>query len=227
MLKKEKQNERTHLLIVGLPRSGTSILASLVGAHSRVSIVCEDFGRIWTSVLGKPVVGNKLCVPRQISWHKHNSTIIKILKRFGLFKIWPKSHYSIQDYLQLPNLKIIVINRDLDDIRKSMVNRGELKWTGITGKVKSKKISERIIDYTVENGAKILDRLSNRKEVVSVEFDQLLYSPDSVLKEICSFIGVPFEEKMIDRGPQWNWMYPKESSQGLNVSKASENYKDK
>ena len=55
--------EPTPLLLLGAPRSGTTLLATMISRHSEIAIINED--RSWATrrTLGKAAVGNKRCVP--------------------------------------------------------------------------------------------------------------------------------------------------------------------
>lgn len=220
LFKKEYQQDRTHLLILGLPRSGTSILASLIGAHSKISLICEDFGRSWIDAIGKPVVGNKLCVPRQIDMNRSRNLGVKLLNRAGFLKLWPKSLLSIEDYLEINNLKLILIRRNLADVRNSMENRDMVTWPTIKGEVKTKEVSGDEIEYTIEKGSQILTQLEQRKNAYSISFEELLNQTEPTLQQLCEFIGVSYEEQIIEEGPRWNWVYPEVSAKGIDKSKA-------
>ncbi|MFH5831721.1 sulfotransferase family protein [Halalkalibaculum sp. DA3122] len=220
LIRRKKQEERTHLLILGLPRSGTSLLASLLGAHSKASVICEDFGRSWMDVLGKPVVGNKLCVPRQIDLDRRRTIAVKLANRLGLLKRWPKSTYSINDYLIIPNLRLILIERDPVDVRNSIQNRGAVTWTGMDGTIKNREISTNEIDYTIDRGTAILDTLKPRENARTLSFKDLINQTDSVLKDLLPFIGLSYEEGLVENGTRWNWMYPKVSEKGIDADKA-------
>jgi hypothetical protein len=57
MLNHDSQTERTHVLILEAPRSGASILASLVVAHPDIALCSEDFRNTWTTAIGKTGCG--------------------------------------------------------------------------------------------------------------------------------------------------------------------------
>jgi len=58
--------EPTHLLIIGAPRSGTTLLAAMIGAHSKVAMLIEDRFFSIKKLTGKEVLANKLCIPHQL-----------------------------------------------------------------------------------------------------------------------------------------------------------------
>ena len=55
------------LLIIGPPRSGTTLLAALLAAHSHIGVIMEGMGYDARHLLGVEVWANKLCVPNQIT----------------------------------------------------------------------------------------------------------------------------------------------------------------
>ena len=97
--------EPTHLLLLGAPRSGTTLLATMISRHSEIAIMNEDRGWAMRRILGKAVVGNKRCVPNQIELKKRGVLHFRFLKSLGLAMEYQSSQYSIEEYLGLPNSK--------------------------------------------------------------------------------------------------------------------------
>ena len=54
------------ILILGCQRSGTTLLASVLGRHSEVNMLFESTTDDTLKLIGKKYQGNKLCVWRQI-----------------------------------------------------------------------------------------------------------------------------------------------------------------
>lgn len=219
MLRRKAQKNRKHLLIVGIPRSGTSLLASLIGAHPKVSITNEDFTNNWLSNIGKPVVGNKLCVPRQLDWSRRNTISVRLLNKFGLLTLWPKSRYAVTNYLKLPNLHIIGIKRSSDQVYKSLKNRGAVTWKSLGGNISKKPLSEKIINYTITMGEEILDRLEAKENSYFLEFEQLLDNTEKEIQAVFNYLDLEYRKGIIAQGTKWNWIYPKVSEKGINKSK--------
>ena len=219
MLRRKAQRNRKHLLVVGLPRSGTSLLASLIGAHPKVSMTNEDFTKNWLSNIGKPIVGNKLCVPRQLDWDRKNTISIRLLNKFGLLTLWPKSRYAITDYLNLPNLQIIGIKRNSDQVYKSLCNRGAVTWKPLGGDISKKPLSEEVIDYTITRGKEILGRLEAKDNSYFINFEQLLENTEKEIQLVFEKLNLEYNESIISQATKWNWMYPKVSKKGIDKSK--------
>lgn len=185
-----------HVLLIGAPRTGTTLLATMVGRHTEVGIVNEDVtGRGIDAVLGKQLTGNKLCVPNQIRLNRRSFAGERFLKRLGFVAEAPKSRYSIRDYLELPNLKVLAIIRDGTDSVSSMMARG---------KDRLKKAARRWGE-AIETIYELKQHYSDRVLVVS--FDELLLYPDKVMGRVCEFLGLIFQERMLD-GYKYNPYYP-------------------
>ncbi|HEX2228509.1 MAG TPA: sulfotransferase, partial [Candidatus Binatia bacterium] len=75
--------ELRHLLILGAPRSGTTLLATMISRHTEIGILNEDRGWAMRRLLGKTVVGNKRCVPNQIELKKRHPLHFRFLKTLG------------------------------------------------------------------------------------------------------------------------------------------------
>jgi hypothetical protein len=196
---------RNHVLVIGAPRSGTTLLATMIGSHSDVGMVNEDVNvRALGRVLGRPFTGVKLCVPNQIRLEKKSFFGSQMLKKFGLIAESPKSHYSITEFLSFPNLKVIGIIRNGNDAVHSMMVRGRSKL----GKA-ARRWSEAIETIHI-----VKQRYGERVLVVS--FDDLVLEPEATLRTACDFLGLSFEDRML-RGQNLNPYYPQA---GLDQEKA-------
>ncbi|MCD6234759.1 MAG: sulfotransferase [Candidatus Marinimicrobia bacterium] len=219
MLNRDSQADRTHVLILGAPRSGTSILASLIGAHPDIALCSEDFSNTWTTAIGKPVVGNKLCVPNQIQLTAKKNLITELLKRLGVWKRFPLSYYSVKDYLKIPNLKIIFIIRDRKKNAESMARRGSIKRYFLLFKWK-RKLKENEIKKILDQTYITKEILENRENVMTIRYKDLIREPEKTLTSIFNFLNVPVKDlqSIIKQGTRWNWMYS-DSSKSLDTSK--------
>lgn len=188
--------DRPYLLLLGAPRSGTTLLATMIGRHTDVGMLNEDVsGRGIGIILGKQVSGNKLCVPNQIGLIQRRSLGRRVLKKLGFVAEAPNSKYCIRDYLELPNLKVLAIIRDGNDSIASMMSRGKNKL-----KKAARRWSEAI---------EIIDELKRQygDRVLVVAFDDLLLQPGALLERVCKFLGITFQDQMLD-GYKHNPYYP-------------------
>ena len=196
---------RPYLLLIGAPRSGTTLLATMIGRHTDVGMLNEDVsGRGFGKILGKQVRGTKLCVPNQIRLSHRSFFGRRFLKKMGLVAEAPKSKYCIRDYLELPNLKILAIIRDGEDAVASMMARG---------KNRTRKAARRWRE-AIETIYELKHQYGER--VLVVTFDEVLLRPIVVLQKVCDFLGIGFQEQMLD-GHRHNPYYPEAE---LKVEKA-------
>ena len=167
----------------------------MIGRHTEVGIVNEDItGRGVASVLGKQVTGNKLCVPNQIRLNGRPFFGQRLLKNIGLVSEAPKSQYCIRDYLELPNVKVLAIIRDGNDTVSSMMHRGKT----------SVRKAARRWGEAIETIFEL--KQQERERILVVSFDDLVLHPVNTLEMVCKFLGLCFEERMLD-APQHNPYY--------------------
>ncbi|MGH7835109.1 MAG: sulfotransferase family protein [Candidatus Binatia bacterium] len=193
--KPESLHSRRHFLLIGAPRSGTTLLASMLGRHNDVAVINEDTtGKGLRKIVGKTVTGNKLCVPNQIRL-KRNIFAFRLLKKVGLVAESPRSRFSIEDYLELSNLSIVAIVRDGNDTISSMMERGKSSF---------KRASKRWAE-AIETIYELRTRLPAR--VLVLTFEDLVLNPEETLGAACSFLGLTFQKQMLE-GQRYNPKYP-------------------
>lgn len=197
--------ELSHLLILGAPRSGTTLLATMISRHTEITVLNEDKGWALRSVLGKAIVGNKRCVPNQIEIKKRRKLHFRFLKEFGIAKEFQSSKYSIEDYLTLPNIKVIAIIRSGDDVISSVMARSEKKF--------------RVASYRWRRSVEIIHELVTRypKIVLIVCFEDLVLRPQENMERVAAFLNVEYQDRMLE-GPKYNPYYPEP---GMNFSKVN------
>jgi len=187
---------REHILLIGAPRSGTTLLATMIGSHSDIGMVNEDVNiRALGRVLGKRFTGVKLCVPNQIRLEKKSFFGSGILKKWGFIAESPKSYFSIKEYLAIPNLKVIAIIRDGNDSVSSMMVRGKSKL-----KKAARRWGEAIETiYTIKT--------MHPDRVLIVSFENLVLDPIATMHAVCEFLGLALENRMLE-GHKLNPYYP-------------------
>jgi hypothetical protein len=187
-----------YLLVIGSPRSGTTLLASMIGAHSDVAMLIEDRTFAITKLTSKKVLANKLCIPHQIEIEKRGSKLKNLLRRrFNWFKNYPSSIENIEDYLALEGAKVICIVRHHQDVINSIMKRGKKDITIATSRwVRSIEIME-------ELHRKYTDR------VLVITYEDLVQATEPILLRASDFLGVSFQKDMLE-GYKYNILYPGE-----------------
>jgi sulfotransferase family protein len=187
---------REHVLLIGAPRSGTTLLGTMIGSHSDVGMVNEDVDiRALGRVMGKRFTGVKLCVPNQIRLEKKSFFGSQFLKKCGLIAESPKSYYSITEHLLNPDLKVIGIIRNGNDSVHSMMVRGRAKFH---------KAARRWCE-AIETIYTVNQRSPER--ILIVSFEDLILDPRVTIMKVCDFLGLTFEERMLE-GQKLNPYYP-------------------
>jgi len=193
------------LLLLGCQRSGTTLLAAMLGRHSEISMLFESTTDDTKKLIGKKYCGNKLLAWRQIRINSTSSKFGHLINRvanfdFGLKKnrhhkvrIFPTSALSIQDYLD-DGAKIITIFRNKQEVVNSITNRT--------------KMSE--AQASIEYDRAVQEMQHVQKEAFEIQFDKLVNDPVQTLKEVCQFLGLDYEDRMLE-GTEYNFVYPHSS----------------
>ena len=171
----------------------------------------EDKGWGMRQILGKTFVGNKRCVPNQIELKKRSWLHFRFLKTIGLAKEYQSSEFSIEDYLTLPNIKVIAIIRAGNDVVSSVMGRSEKQF--------------RVASYRWCRSIEIIHELANRYPdiVLVVSFENLVLHPRENMERVAAFLNVEYQDRMLE-GPQYNPWYPEE---GMNQEKADRSKREK
>ncbi len=204
------------LFVVGMWRSGTSLLYALLNQHPQIGLMYES-DMLTLSPL--------FLIPRKSSWwlnkvdawngaltrHKIDPTAIPedISDLPGAFRavaqqyaskkgatVWGCKSPTYYDCMNqfagwYPNAKFIVIWRDPADVCRSIVRAAEkASWFAQPGMdlraILGYRLMKQEADELVRRGA----------DIYQVQYDELVRDPASALSAICEFIGIPFDPKM-------------------------------
>jgi hypothetical protein len=195
-----------HFLIIGAGRGGTSLLAGLLDYHSKLEVGFEMFSTKY--LMGRSLFHTLVHSKKKLIYHRTTAfrkACIHESKKFP-GKLWgnkitteqiygledhnlanPDQKVDIIDFFfrnSMPDIRIVFILRDGRTCVRSKVNRtGQsveiacLRW----------KFSVQVYRY--------LREFHNNN--ITVKFEDLLNNPRFVLEDICTFLGVSFEEKML------------------------------
>ncbi|MFQ5772658.1 MAG: sulfotransferase [bacterium] len=120
-------------LVLGIQRSGTSLLAAYLGNHPDINMLLESKKKnVLNKPYGRPLTGNKLLTiqidyEKRANWltNKINYVARKLFttqKGTWYRRLFPQSELSIKDYYVM-NPKIIVIYRKREQVIASMKKR--------------------------------------------------------------------------------------------------------
>lgn len=203
--------ERRHLLIIGAPRTGTTLLATMISRHTEIAVLNEDKGWSMRRLLGKLIVGNKRCIPNQIEMKRSGRLHIRLWKKIGVAKEYQSSQFSIEDYLTLPHIKVIAIIREGNDAILSGIRRGKKSFRGAA--------------YRWCRAIEIIHELTLRfpETVLVVSFEDLVIHPKENMERVAAFLDVDYQDRMLE-GPVYNPWYPES---GMNEEKINRSQKEK
>jgi hypothetical protein len=192
-------------LILGAPRSGTTLLAAMISSHEEATILMEDYYGGVFRILSKQRPGVKLCMPNQIELEEGRFTIkLRKLANIGLsqlnvilghIKLKPlnpfiiRSTYSIRDYINTADkIHIISILRSPVEATKSETKRGGLDSSA------SKRQWLRALE--------ILDELHQERESFEsftlIDFYQLVTEPENTIRKVFSNQKLTFSAASLD-----------------------------
>jgi len=192
-------------VVIGLQRTGTTLLASMLGRHPEINMLFESVTKDSLKLIGKQWNGNKLLAYRQIRKHKRSSKWGHLINRIvnldfkqenkhHVVRPFPTSVMSIEDYKKEGAI-FITIERDKESSVSSMMKRA--------GQTKNQAEKE------WELGMKIINQLKN-EGAYNLTFVDLVNNSEKYLKEICNFLALEYLEKMLE-GSKYNFVYPQDS----------------
>ncbi len=185
-----------HLIIAGVPRSGTTLLASMIGSHPEVAMLIEDQDDAILRLAGSTVSANKLCVPNQIKLDSRRSPVTSTWRRLG--RHWPEwapgevhakrptASMSFNDYMALEDPYLILITRH----PKSVVSSIEKRTT------KSADLARDRWNLGVVEMRAAATKWADLTTVVA--YEQLVAEPESLMRGIAHDLGLRFDETMLE-----------------------------
>jgi hypothetical protein len=204
------------LFVVGMWRSGTSLLYALLNQHPQIGLMYESdlpllaplflLGRkskwwltkfdSWNGALTRHKIDAAAIDPDINDLPRGFSAIAQQYAAKTGATVWgckSPNYYDCMKQLAdwFPNAKFIVIWRDPADVCRSIVRAAEKSpWFARKGMDLRALLGYRRMkqeaDQLVRRGAAIYQ----------LQYDDLVSDPETTLKAICDFIGVPFDSKM-------------------------------
>ncbi len=204
------------IYIVGVGRSGTSLLHSIIGSHSEIKSIPENKIFRYLSLLKSDLINhediydllleNTNLKRLQISKKDVIEMIDKSSNHFDLYSNIlnyflernkknicekdPKSIDLIENLIKYDKqIKIIHIIRDP---RSVVASRLKVKWT----KFKSVIFHSLVYNSQLLNYDKKVNNI--KTNVIEIKYEDLVSNPEINIKSICNFLELNFEKSMLD-----------------------------
>lgn len=200
MLGRSRPGQRPAIVVLGAPRSGTTLLANVVGAHPRIAMMFEELHGGAFRVIGGKIPGVKLCTPNQVDLDRRFGALNRVIGLSGWLRKnvgyrMPASRVSLRDMMAVADLRLVCLIRDparaLDAIRRR------------------ERLSEAVCHDILARTYRLFDALHAEPglhcQVVSL--DRLLHDPEPQIRLLCDWLGVEFDDAMLE-APRHNHLYP-------------------
>jgi Sulfotransferase family len=208
-------NERSPgpIFVVGIWRSGTSLLYTLLNQHPRIALTYEsdlfllrslfrggsskpdwlERWEFWNSALSRHNIETSK-LPVRIP--KYSTAATEIWRQYAKGALHGDKSPNYFDAMQtlvgeFPDARFIVIWRDLADTCRSIVRASEgspfFAKRGITHRalIGYRKL-KRECDALVQRGVPLHQ----------IQYEEMVQSPDTVMQAICAFLQIPFDPRM-------------------------------
>ena len=214
-----QEDTRRFMLIGGLPRSGTTLIQTVVGSHSRIAIPPGDFPFAQQTARGLSVTQIFSIHSKKQTWElwhlddvsfvldlDHGAAFEAVLYRFAEEQDKdipgakaPHSEFFIDDYRRwLPDhdLKFIhVIRNPFDVIASLRRSHIHTNWHGYTDLVEVQ-----CRNWIRSASLGLARSHSEPDHFYIVHYEDLVAEPEKSAAELCEFLGVSFEkESMLNR----------------------------
>jgi tetratricopeptide (TPR) repeat protein len=198
-----KNSDKAPIFIIGMPRSGTTLLQQLLSAHSEISIGgesnCLSIALEGVKLLGDPTLVNKDVETINSLLETASSEYLHLMsEKYG------KSDQYIDKTLNLnhkigiiklcfPNAKIIKINRNAQDnawsCYRTFFNQG-LSW--------SYKIDDIALFFEQEN--RLFEHWKDifNEDFYELTYEQLVTDSEKTLKSLMKDLSLNYEQTMLD-----------------------------
>lgn len=179
------------IFLIGTQRAGTTLLGKMLSAHRDLYIHNEvPMARVFKAGASRDQIFHEIdqCVLR-----RHGQTIEQLLKSEGK-SVWGLKDPQLTEHLPalkqfLPEARFIVIIRDPRAVVRSYIeNAWGLGTNCYTGALRWQREVQEQLEFEQELPGK----------VIRVRYEDLILQQRETLVRICEFIGVEFDETMLD-----------------------------
>lgn len=216
--------EGNFIFLISQPRSGSTLLQRILQKHSKIStigepwillpILMEDF----ELKLKKGVPYNEFFANEAIKEFNNQLTNSKYLKKVAELKYYkdvcnkinenlkssyfldktPRYYYIVDEIIKFfPDSKIIILTRHPLDVLNSIIQ------TWIRGSFGF------MVNFTDDLflAPKLLFNALGKDQVCHIKYEDIISSNDNVIKNLCAFLNIQFQEEMLNISNSNNWKF--------------------
>lgn len=194
--------------IIGLRHSGTTALASALGAHPDISMMAECYTLDFLKQVGTKYIGNKIIIGSFDPTRKRLPIIGAIINRIvGLcwkggiqkYRLFPIADFTVNELIEMSDV-VIVISRIKKDILKSNRKRENIK-------------SILFLNFRYKRWERRWNKLKfDNSWTIVVHYDRMIANPEAALKELLIRLKLSNNKIVLKRmldGAKYNRNYKK------------------
>lgn len=202
---------KTHdraIVVLGAPRSGTTLVATALGAHAGIAFLSEDVNGGMFRFVGGKLPGVKLCTPvhvdidRHWRWYYEPLRRVRWLRRHFNYRL-PRSKLSLRDMAARADLKVVCILREPQSNMAAIRRRAD----------RSERVCRDMLRRTYALYEKL--PLERGMEPRFLSYERFVSEPEAQLRDLCEWIGLPFDVAMLE-APRLNPKYPEAAFRAAN-----------
>ena len=216
----QKLNSVKTTFVIGLPRSGTTLLAYLLAGGDHVLSLSEPFlsravcrHRLLNVIFFPKIRKYRISPPKNCDEIGFLAYLKNFSSNLGFSSLIIKETFRLEPYFENITLlnhianngePVAAITRHPYDSAASTLKMFR-QWRGVTGKLMSIIISgfpvfnedRNVIEWFAENWLSFA-RWCKQRQLFVVRYESLVESPDPSLRELCERYNIPFTQKMLD-----------------------------
>ena len=166
---------KQHLLITGAPRSGTMLLANMIGRHSEIVLFVAAKRMFFNRVVSKTVVGNTLCVPDEIDFRERRQQGIAFY-----------SARPLERYLKFKNFRALLAVQDGSRVVAALMHD-----EGETFDAAAQRWCRAVV---------VMHELKQRlqQNALMISMAHLRANPEGLMRRVAAFLGLEYQTKMLE-----------------------------
>ena len=185
------EGKKPCFIMVGAPRTGTTLLANVLGAHPRIAMFDEEFHGAVRFLIGNKIPAVKLCTPSQIQHTKKWQPYFKLVQKNGFLRKrfrhrLIRSRLSAVDYNSIFDAKFLVILRDPTRSLDALMRRENMK-------------RGQALDHLTQ-AYSLFKTLADQPEFNSgiISFDRYLADAEGQSRALATWAGLDYSDDMLD-----------------------------